>query len=159
MKSILITFIMCVAFSSNAQKIDAEGKVVWNTERDSTYYTTYDKLKELFVQKIHSPSYKVVHDMTIAFKEKIRQDDGRMPEGLGQTSNILFWVKNNLPVTKFKSFNEAEEEWNAILKQYENVDLENPDYTRFSTTAIMKYGPLIFTDIVEEVMLEYPDKF
>lgn len=136
-------------------------KGMFDESRDSTYYKTYQKLKELYVAKIFTPQHKETKKLNDAFRDKLRSDNGVFPSGIGNKyPGALEWLKDgNLEKTQFKSFEEAQEDYDRIIAVARLEDAAVPEYSQYSAAAIIKYGPQIFIDIVFEVMMEYPDQY
>lgn len=128
-------------------------------EKDSSYNAAFEKLKKLLIAKIHTQGYQENKKLITAFREKLRENSGLYPSGIGLQPSVLAWVKINLEKTKFKSYEEAVADYDEILKASQAEDVKNPDYLNYSVTAVLKYGPQILVDVVLEVMTEYPDKF
>lgn len=69
------------------------------------------------------------------------------------------WVKANIDKTDFKSIEEAEAEWNAVISYQTLSSLENKDYMDYLTETVLTVnGAKIFSDIVFEITYEYPEK-
>lgn len=163
MKSFILTVFLlsasvCLAQGKTNEVVIPKG--MFDESRDSTYYRTYQKLKELYVAKMFTPQHKDTKKLNDAFRDKLRSDDGVFPSGIGaKYPNALEWLKDgNLEKTQFKSFEEAQADYDRIIAVARLEDAAIPEYSEYSAAAILKYGPQIFIDLVFEVMMEYPDQ-
>jgi hypothetical protein len=132
--------------------------VQFDTSRDSAYYNTYNRLKELFVKKILSSDYQAAQQMLIVYRDKLRSKGNFDTSLIAKYPGGLNWLKTNWQKTDFASYEEAKEMLEAATKLMSKPTDENLEYNTFNFLAISKYGPQIFLDMYLEVKLEYPDK-
>lgn len=160
MKVFQLIIFLAISTLCTAQNDPVESSVISKLPiNDSLYNASFEKLKKLLIAKIHTQGYQENKKLITAFREKLRENSGLFPSGIGQQPSVLAWVKINLEKTKFKSYEEAVTDYDAILKASQAEDVKNPDYLNYSVTAVLNYGPQILVDVVLEVMMEYPDKF
>lgn len=157
-KIILILHLLSVSIVLS-QKLDAEGKVIFNTNRDSTYYSVYNEIKELYIARISTPEHQILREMRMAFRNKMKSAEGIFPQEVGSKIGILEWLKINWKKTGFKSYEQAEEEWNLLTTQDNKIDTIYPELREKLIAATLEYGPTVLIDLVQELAIEYPDKF
>jgi len=127
--------------------------------RDSTYYTTYNTLKQLYIEETNTAEYQKYSALLRIYKKKLRSTNKFKTSLLVKDQGGLNWLKNNWDQTEFTSYEEAVDEYDKVLKALADVDKHHPEFNNFNAQAIIKYGPEIFTDVYFEIMAEYPDKF
>jgi len=162
MKSIsIILFALCVfcPFVSHGQ--DTPLQPQFSTERDSAYFNTFNTLKDLFVKQILSARYQQTRQLIQSYKSKLRSSGYFKAADLAKDPGGLKWLKENWAKTGFARYEEAVKEYNNLLATSNADNKENKEHIEFDSfnfTAMLKYGPQIFVDVVKEVMIEYPDK-
>lgn len=156
---LLLLTLTCYAQAKTDENEVVIPKGMFDESRDSTYYKTYQKLKELYVAKLFTTQHKETKKLNDAFKDKMRSDDGVFPSGVGSKHpSVLEWLKDgNLEKTQFKSLEEAQADYDKIVAVARLEDAAVPGYSEYSAAAIIKYGPQIFIDLLFEVMMEYHD--
>lgn len=130
----------------------AESKSLVSVEDSTSYQEAYIKLRKLYF-KTHDSEVYMKYAISLedfCFKSNISLKDIKK---LKKSQSILSWVKENFETTKFKSFEEAEKEYEAIqmadLAQYQ----ENDDYYVYLFFVINKFGSKMLSDI----MIEYEE--
>jgi hypothetical protein len=127
--------------------------------KDSTYYATYNELKELFIKKIHSPSYQIYSETIINYRRKWRSVYDGTGEELAKDPGALKWLKNNWQRTEFKSYEEAQKEYQRIWPLHLAAEKANKEFERARKRAVLRYGFEFYHNLYLEMMEEYPDKF
>jgi len=156
MKNIILIFI--VTFSVTCAAQTAEYNHLYDTSRDSTYYATYNKLKQLYIVNMYTDAYQQNRAKAREYRNKLRSSGEFDPKTLGKDHGGLNWLKDNWQKTEFKSYEEAVKEFDDLLAATLVPTKESEAYNEVYLEAIIKYGPEIFTDMFFELMKEYPDK-
>jgi hypothetical protein len=159
MRSIYLIFasLLLSHFSASSQ-VYKDTLCLFDTSRDSTYYSTYNKLKELYIKQMLSPDYQTARQMTIVYRRKLRSKGNFDTSLIAKDPGGLKWLETNWQKTEFTSYDEAKDEFDAIVKLMGSKSKENQEFNDYHYTAVLKYGPQIFIDMYMEVRLEYPDK-
>lgn len=164
-------FFLCLllfSFSTYAQNTAQEytvaqtpdsTQVKFNTVKDSTYFATYNKLKSLYLEMMYSPCYLEGKFKTSEYSRKLRVSPDFKSSIIAKDEGALNWLKENWQFTGFTSYEEALKEYNNLKQVHMKCQFENPEYTNYQLKAIMKYGPTIYSDMILEIITEYPDKF
>jgi len=122
------------------------------------YEVWYKKLKELYIKRIDSESYKNSEKTTWAYYDMLNMDasDGIVLMKIGS----LEWSKANLYKTDFGSPEEAEREFKKVEDASGLEIEENEEYWDYFTKCLMATDiyDLEFK-IEEEVKQEHPEKF
>lgn len=104
MKNLLLLFIitLLLSFSANAQ------------EPVNPDHGSVDPiLKELYIKMIRSESHKNFDKASKAFTDKM--GDEIPDDKLSSEGEMLDWIKNNILLTNFDSYQEAVREWNNVI--------------------------------------------
>jgi len=128
-------------------------------EKDSAYYPTYNKVKELYIKQLHTKSYQKCRLLTNEYKKKWRSlYDGTGAE-LAKDIGGLKWLKKNWQKTRFKSYDEAVKEFEGVLASTTACQIDNAEFTKAYFYAVRRYGAYIYLDLEEEMENEYPDLY
>lgn len=152
-----ILFLLC-SYLMMAQP-DMASREFWEQKKDSAYEATYQKLKQLHIEKIHSPEHLKTNQLLSAYKKKWRSKYTGSPEDFAKDYSGLKWLKDNWQITEFKSYEEAEAEFAVIFQAVTDEQNAHQEYMKYYTETVLKYGPYIYTDMYMEVIFEYPDKW
>lgn len=146
---LLVSIIPFLGFSQGAKK----------QEKDTIpYEVRYKKLKELFIKRIDTESYKKEDKLFTAYVDKLNLTPADNEQF--QEMEVLEWIKVNLKQTSFKTMEEAEKEWAAVEIAQEIELQENSAYHNYyfeTLKATRKFDT--YAILLEEVMEEYPEKF
>lgn len=157
MKKVFLIYLIFVSHYLVSSQETIDDNSILKTEKDSAYYKTYNTLKALYIIQTKTPEHLFADKLMENYKSKWRSSyDGK---NLGKTGEALNWIKENLEKTKFSSYEEAVQEHDAVMKAFFKVNLtpEGRAFSEYSTTAILTYGPEIYTDVVLDVMGIYHD--
>lgn len=144
---LLITFIFLNVLPAHAQHSSEPVK-------DSVYTNVSAKLKKLYYKQLESKSYIQYSILTKAFAKKLYKKGVKR----GANDNGLDWIEKNLDKTSFTSFYEAERDWIKILNAQDTDRMANHVYHDYMIWAMMKHGPQIYLDVLDEVRQEHPEK-
>lgn len=147
--ALLFSIIPFLCFSQTAKE---------QKEDTIPYEVRYKKLKELFIKRIDSESYKKENRLFTGYVDKLnlKPSDSELFEEM----EPLEWAKANLKQTNFKTVAEAEKEWAAVEIAQDMELKENSAYHNYyfeTLKATRKFDT--YSILLEEVMEEYPDKF
>ena len=159
MKILYIAGLIILTFSYQTKAQSKVSAPKFETSRDSSYYATYNKLKQLFIEQMNTPEYQNYRIRLLAYKKKLRSTKEFKVSFLLKDQGGLNWLKDNWERTEFTSYEEAVSEFNKLVESASAVDKKHPKFNNYNTQAILKYGPEIYTDVFLEIMAEYPDKF
>lgn len=158
---LLLLISLFLSVNTIAQEIDE--KRLYFVERDSAYYAKYEKLKELYIKKIHSPTYRKYKSLINSYKSKWRfayEGSGdKLGAELAKNPGGLNWIKNNLEKTKFESYEAAVEEFDLVMAAAKDDNTANKEFSEYSLEVMMNSGPGMYIDLVEEMMMLYPDMY
>ncbi len=147
MKKLLLFILVLLCKSVAGQTSSLQTDSITNE-----YTIRYNKLKELYIKKIDSESYKTANSLLSSFVKKTHMRKlTDMP--------MLVWIKLNLYITEFKSFEEAQKEWDAVEAAQEIEFEENTEYYDYVFESMMKTSVDIHINSEQEVRMEHPEKF
>lgn len=147
--ALLVSIIPFLGFSQSAKE---------QKEDPIPYEVRYKKLKELFIKRIDTESYKKESKLVSDYGDKLNLTPSDSEQF--QEMEVLEWIKVNLKQTNFKTMEEAEKEWAAVEIAQEIELQENLAYHNYlfeTIKATRKFDLAIVLE--EEVREEYPDKF
>ncbi|NDI98778.1 hypothetical protein GWA97_06790 [Flavobacterium sp. LaA7.5] len=143
----LVTLLVCIITQNSFSQ---------ETVKDSAYVADYEQLKALYIKMLDTDSYQESSKLMKSFFQKMNKKDKTV---LIHPDDYINWVKDNIEQTDFKSFTEAEFEWDIIkLLQKKSIE-ENQGYYDFLMKAISKHGATISSDVLMSVRRENPEKF
>lgn len=119
------------------------------------YEEYYSKLKELNLKMLNSYSHKKFRKLNRIFINKINYK-GNLTE---ISNDFLGYIKTNLVFTSFKSYEEAQQDWEEVILAAKESNAENYEYHAFLLETIKVCGPETPSKVMFELIKEYPDKF
>lgn len=129
------------------------------TEISGTEYTnTYAAFKKAYIAKLDSQThYDFLYEGSIFFK-KMNYPGG--PKALASVGGHLSWIKENIESTSFESYEEAQAEWDKVLKLKSLEYIENEKYhLLFDRLMKESWGQKIIGDVIVELKTDFPEKF
>jgi hypothetical protein len=156
----LLCSLLIFTFSQNVTgQTTPPPAVPFNTVRDSTYIAAAAKLKSLFVAHIHSSCNQEARAKSLEYKRKLRLNNVFDTGTLAKDPGGLNWLKDNWQKTGFTSYEQAQNEYSEVMKAQRECLDQNSEYKEYLMTSLQEYGGTIVTEMVMEVVAEYPDKF
>lgn len=117
--ALLITFY--TAQSQTEPEVKKEEKPATETK------VTYEELKELYMKRENSESYKLSKKLMTAFYKKMNYSE-KDRSALITPDSMLVWIKANLEKTYFASYEEATEEFDEMMAAGVKSVEENKDF-------------------------------
>lgn len=149
MKKTYLFLLFLLSYSLYSQNIKTHEQPILG---DSAYITQYNKLKDLYIKMLKSPSNIEAEKLMSLFKDKMNFHGDRIKFA---REGVLPWIKENIGTTKFESYDAALQEWDILVKAQQIVIEQNPEYYNCLIESVQKYKGTILLELLREVKDDY----
>lgn len=148
-------------FVSNAQDTNIKIK---EDVIENDYNVCYEKLKVLYISYLNSESFKVSSKALDEFKDKVNYtaSNAEAKEFIKDSykeNKPLKWIKENIEKTDFKTYQEAELEYQHFVELSKKSRTDNKEFFDYLKTVTDIHGSKIFADAIVYVRLNHPEIF
>lgn len=157
-KFILTSFSLIFVFHFGISQNPEYNNVVLES-KDSTFYASYAKVKQLYIERIHTPAYQTYITHANEYKKKWRSVYNGTGSELAKDKGGLKWIKANLNKTQFTTYDQAVEEFSKLNTLALKEGFANKKFADAYFEALYKYGYYIYHDLEQEMQMEYPEYF
>lgn len=149
MKTSLIFVLSLVAMLVNAQ----------DTLTGAAYTARFKEIKENYLVNYDTEVYAAHETLIFTFTEKMNFKGNYTAAAMKEYGDPLKWVAANIEKTKFKNYEEADREWQAILEISGKLQDANEDFYTYLRKTSTPDDMRILQNVLAELMKEQPEKF
>lgn len=150
-KNFLLAVLLLQCFLCFSQQ---EERIVADT---LPYPARYTKLKDLYLKRIETESYKSAQEIQIKYFDKMYPESADMQDFIKLGG--VEWAKTHIYKTEFGSAEQIEREWKVVEEAFDKDIKENREYHKYHLTCLVAGFYDIDQKIQEEVKKEHPEKF